>query len=151
MDDALTLEPRWADSLLVVTASYGSKPARRIGEAKGTFDGGGIGFLADIVLDKELEVRNGFLGMSKRNIPIRGKGFGKKLLARFEQEMAMKGAVVIQGNLVAESPDQLDWLIGWYREEGYDFRSGETVGELAPPDTAGVVSKTLARAASAPR
>ncbi|MCF6313933.1 MAG: hypothetical protein L3J39_15915 [Verrucomicrobiales bacterium] len=143
MNDSLNLEPNWADSLLVITAYYGSKPARWIGQAKGSIEEGGICFLGDIALENEIVVPGGFLGMCKRKIQIRGNGFGKQLLDRFEQEMSKHGAGKIQGNLVPETADKLGWLIGWYRDLGYEFRPGETVGEWAPPDTAGIVSKVL--------
>ena len=148
MSDSLNFEPYWEGSQLVLVARYGSKPAREAGRAKGSIDDG-IGFLGDIFLEKEIELQGGFFGMSKKKIPVRGEGFGKQLLARFEQEMGMKGAVVIQGNLVAESPDQLEWLIGWYVGQGYEFRQGETVGEWSPPDTVGIVSKALPSSACA--
>lgn len=141
--DSVKFEPLWAGSQLVLIAYYGSNPSRRIGEAKGSIEENGVGFFADIFLENEIQVSGGFLGMFKKKIQIRGKGIGTQLLARFEQEMGKKGVVMIQGNLVPEEPMKLEWLIEWYRDNGYEFRPMETVGAWAPPNTAGVVSKIL--------
>lgn len=143
MSDSVKFEPLWAGSQLVLSAYYGSNPSRRVGEAKGSVEESGVGFLSDILLENEIEVPIGFHGMFKKKIQIRGKGIGTQILARFEQEMRKKGDVMIQGNLVPEEPKKLEWLIAWYQDHGYEFRPGETVGAWAPPNTAGVVSKIL--------
>jgi hypothetical protein len=143
MSDSVKFEPLWVDSQLVLIAYYGSNPSRSIGEARGSVEENGVGLLSDILLENEIEVSGGFLGMFKKKIQIRGKGIGTQLLASFEQEMDKKGVVMIQGNLVPEEPKKLEWLIAWYRDHGYEFRPGETVGAWVPPNTAGVVSKIL--------
>lgn len=143
MNDSIRFDINWADSQLVIIALYGLNPTRRIGQVKGNVEEGGIGFLGDIILKNEIKVPGGFLGLGKRKLQIRGKGFGKQLLDRFEQEMSSQGVAVIQGNLVPETADKLEWLIGWYRNQGYDFHPGETVGGWAPPQTAGFISKRI--------
>ena len=143
MNDSIRFDINWADSQLVIIALYGLNLARQIGQAKGKIEEGKIGFLGDIVLENEIEVPGAFLGFVKKKLQIRGRGFGKQLLDRFEQEMSTRGVLEIQGNLVPETADKLEWLIGWYRNQGYDFHPDKTVGAWVPPGTAGVVSKRL--------
>lgn len=143
MNNPIDFQVLWNGPQLHIIARYGQRPAWRIGVVHGNVGEDGIGFLADIEIDKEIEVKGGFLGLGKRLVSLRGKGIGSKLLEWFEREMGTHGVEEIRGNLVPETPDKLEWLIEWYRKREYEFHSGETAGEWAPPQTAGVVSKRI--------
>ena len=139
------LKVAWADDFLRINAVFELPGGRKenAGYVQGSVETPVIGFLSDIHVENQIEVRTGLFNLSKKTVSARGQGIGSDLLECFEREMREKGVVEIHGNLTPEVPDKQEWLIRWYQERGYEFHPGESVGAFVPPHTIGVVTKRI--------
>lgn len=141
----IALSARWTDSLLQISARYGNSKggAVEVGSIQGFIDGPGLGFRSDVKVLDQFEVASGLLKLRKSTISLRNRGIGSELLEWFEHEMGTHGVEEVRGNLVPESADKLEGLIGWYQKRGYQFHPGQSVGSFVPKKTAGMITKRI--------
>ena len=117
----ITYPLSWSKNTLIVKALHRSAIPACIGMAKGEILHDKTGFLGDIYVEEEFEIRSWFLTLGKKEIQSRNRGIGSTLLECFENEMSGRGITQIKGNLKSEQPDTLNQLIQWYQKRGYNF------------------------------
>jgi hypothetical protein len=100
-----SLSAEWTDDFLRIDAVFKMPGGRseRIGFIQGSVESPGVGFLGDIKVEDQIEVRTGLFSLRKKMMPARRQGIGSELLEWFEHEMGTHGVEVIRGNFVPEN------------------------------------------------